>query len=53
MFLLGSWLLNIVDALLVSHRDPDTERFFSLAESVSIEPARDGIRLRITWPIRP
>jgi len=53
VFLLGSWLLNIVDALLLSHRNPDTGRYFSLAESVSIEPEREGIRLRLTWPIRP
>jgi hypothetical protein len=53
VILLGSWLLNIVDALLVSHRNPDTGRFFSLAESVSIEPRPDRITLQVTWPIRP
>lgn len=53
VFLIGSWLLNIVDSLLVSRRNPDTAPFFSLAESISRETGEPLLRLQLTWPISP
>jgi hypothetical protein len=54
--LIGTWLLNIVDTLLLSQKEADTGPFFSLVQSIEEDPAgrlSPTIGIRVGWRISP